>query len=63
MTLIYAKVIEVFQEDGLRRGKVRVGGAYKIITLDLLAAVDSGDEVLLCDGVAIGKVDDAVKPA
>lgn len=62
MNLLYGKVVDVFDEDGLRRGKVRVGGAFKIVTLDLLADADSGDEVLLCDGIAIGKVRDAVHP-
>jgi hydrogenase maturation factor len=59
MNLIYGEIVDVFQEEGLRRGKVRVGGALKIVTLDLLADADKGDEVLLCDGVAIGKVRDA----
>ena len=62
MNLIYGKVVEIFQQDGLRFGKVRVGGASKIVTLDLLADADRGDEVLLCDGMAIGKVRDAVEP-
>ena len=62
MNLIYGTVVEVFQQDGLRWGRVRVGGAFKIVTLDLLADADSGDEVLLCDGIAIGKVCDAVEP-
>jgi len=61
MNLIYGKVVEVFEQEGLRCGKVRVGGAYKIVTLDLLAEADSGDEVLICDGIAIGKVRDAVE--
>jgi hydrogenase maturation factor len=59
MNLLYGKVVEVFEDEGLRRGKVRVGGALKIVTLDLLPDADSGDEVLLCDGIAIGKLRDA----
>jgi len=62
MNLIYGKIVDVFQEDGLRRGRVRVGGASKIVTLDLLADADIGDEVLLCDGIAIGKVREADEP-
>ena len=61
MNLIYGELVDVFQEEGLRRGKVRVGGALKIVTLDLLADADKGDEVLLCDGMAIGKVRDAAR--
>ena len=63
MNLVYGKIVEVFREDGLRRGKVRVGGAFKIVTLDLVAEADNGDEVLLCDGIAIGKVRDAAEPS
>lgn len=63
MNLVYGIVVEVFRQDGLRWGRVRVGGAYKTIALDLLADADSGDEVLLCDGIAIGKVrEDAESP-
>jgi len=62
MNLIYGKLTEVLAKDGLRHGKVRIGGAFKIVTLDLLADADVGDEVLLCDGVAIGKVRDAIEP-
>ena len=56
MNLIYAEIVELFEEDGLRRGRVRIGGATKIVTLDLLADADIGDEVLVCDGIAIAKV-------
>jgi len=62
MNLLYAKIVEVFEQDGMRCGRVRVGGALKIITLELLADADSGDEVLVCDGIAIGKVRDPVEP-
>lgn len=62
MNLVYGKVIETFEQDGLRCGKVRVGGASKIVTLDLIPDADSGDEVLLCDGIAIGKLRDSVEP-
>ena len=61
MNLVYGEIVDVFREEGLLRGKVRVGGAIKIVTLDLLADADKGDEVLLCDGVAIGKVRNAVE--
>jgi hydrogenase maturation factor len=60
MNLVYGKIVNVFDEDGIRRGKIRVGGALKIVTLDLLPDADSGEEVLLCDGIAIAKVRDAV---
>jgi len=35
-----------------------VGGAVKKIPLELLTDVARGDRVLICDGVAISKVDE-----
>ena len=59
MNLVYGEIVEVFPRDGLRCGRVRVGGVLKIVTLDLVADADIGDEVLLCDGIAIAKVREA----
>jgi hydrogenase maturation factor len=56
MNLLYGDIVEVFSEDGMRMGKVRVAGATKNIPLELLTDVEPGDRVLLCDGVAISKV-------
>jgi hydrogenase maturation factor len=56
MNLVYGEVIEVLREEGVKIGKVRVGGVVRKVPLELLAAVDCGDKVLLCDGVAIGRV-------
>jgi len=58
MNLVYGEVVEVFSEDGMKFGKIRVGGALKEITLELLTDVARGDRVLVCDGVAISKVDE-----
>lgn len=58
MNLIYGEVVEVLTEDGMKFGKVRVGGAIKKIPLELLTDVARGDRVLICDGVAISKVDE-----
>ncbi len=58
MNLVYGEVVEVFSEDGMKVGKVRVGGALKKIPLELLTDVARGDRVLICDGVAISKVDE-----
>lgn len=54
MNLVYGEVIEVFDEDGIRMGKIWVRGAIKDAPLELLARVAPGDRVLLCDGIAIG---------
>ncbi len=61
MNLIYGEIVELFVEDGMQMGSVRVSGALKKVPLDLLTGVECGDKVLMCDGVAISKVDDTAK--
>ena len=61
MNLIYGEIIEIFSEDGIKMGRVRVGRALKKVPLDLLTGVKCGDKVLLCDGVAISRVDETAK--
>jgi len=56
MNLVYGEVVEIFCAEGIRMGKIRAGGAMKDIPLELLADAEQGDKVLICDGVAIGKV-------
>jgi hydrogenase maturation factor len=56
MNLIYGEIIALTLEDEMRVGKIRVGGAIKNVLLDLVTP-EIGDLVLLCDGVAIAKVD------
>jgi len=58
MNLIYAEIVEVLSGPGTRLGKIRVNGAAKIVSLDLLTDPAPGATVLLCDGVALGKVDE-----
>lgn len=62
MNLIYGQIVGVFSEDGLAMGRVRVGGALTNVPLDLVAEARPGDVVLVCDGVAIGRVADAQDP-
>ena len=57
MNLIYADVTEVFSEGGMRMGKVRIRGALKNVPLDLLADAERGDRILVCEGVAIARVE------
>jgi hydrogenase maturation factor len=56
VNLVYGEVIEVFSDEGMRMGKIRVRGATKIIPLALLTEAAPGDRVLICDGMAISKV-------
>jgi hydrogenase maturation factor len=60
MTLIYGEVVELLAEDGVRMGKIRVGGALTKVTMELVAEAKPGDVVLLCDGVAIGKAQEEI---
>jgi hydrogenase maturation factor len=56
VNLVYAEVVAVSTERGARMGKVRVRGALSQVPLDLVPEAQPGDTVLVCDGVAIGKV-------
>ena len=60
MTLVYGEIVDLLIEGGMKMGRVRVAGALKKVPLDLLTNPRCGDTVLLCDGVAIGKVTEAV---
>ena len=57
MNLVYGKIVSISFESEMRIGKIRVGGAMKNISLDLVTEADVGDSVLLCDGVAIAKIE------
>jgi hydrogenase maturation factor len=59
MNLLYGDIVEVCEQQGMRCGKVRIGGACKLISLDLLTDPRPGDTVLLCEGVALNKVEKA----
>ena len=61
MNLLYGEIVSVSLEDDMRVGKVRVHGAVRNVLLDLITVPEIGDCVLLCDGVAIAKVDNKRK--
>ena len=56
MHFVTGEVIEIYEEGGLRMGRVRVGGAITCVSLALLPDVQVGDAVLAHAGVAISKV-------
>ena len=58
MNLIYARVVELYPEEGEPMGKVSVWGVQRAVPLHLVPEARPGDTVLVCDGVAIGKVDE-----
>jgi len=55
MNLLYGEIVEIASEDGMRVGKIRVGGAFKKVSLELLGEPRIGDRILVCDGIAISK--------
>ena len=57
MNLIYADLTEVFSNEGMRMGKICIGGALKNVTLDLLPDAECGDRLLVCEGIAIARVE------
>jgi hydrogenase maturation factor len=57
MNLIYAEVVTIRSEHGARMGKVRVRGALSTVPLHLVPEAQPGDTILVCDGVAIGRVE------
>ena len=57
MNLVYGEILELFPEGELLMGKVRIGGALKKVSLDLLTDPFPGDTVLMCEGIALTKVE------
>jgi hydrogenase maturation factor len=51
------ELIEIIEEGGERRGKIRVGGAVTEVALNLLPEAEIGDTVLAHAGVAISRVE------
>lgn len=56
MNLVYGEISEVFTEEGVQVGRVRIHGASKKIRLGLLTDAAQGGRVLIYDGVAMSKV-------
>ena len=61
MNLLYGEVVELFVEEGMLMGRVRVSGALKKVPLELVADAERGDTILVCDGVGISKVSAATR--
>lgn len=58
MNLHYARIVEIFHEDGVLAGKIPVRGAIQKASLNLLVEPQIGDRVLICDEFAINKIED-----
>ncbi len=53
---LIGEIVAIFEEDGLRIGKLRVSGAITRVALGVLPDVQIGDMVLVHAGVAVSRV-------
>ena len=58
MNLIYGDVVGLNERDPMKMARIKIAGAIKEVSIGLLTGVRVGDRVLLCDGVAIARVDE-----
>ena len=58
MNLIYGEVVDLNERDSMKMARIKIAGAIKEVSIGLLTGVGIGDRVLLCDGVAIARVDE-----
>ena len=58
MNLIYAEIVDLNERDSMKMARIKIAGAIKEVSIGLLTDVRIGDRVLLCDGVAIARVDE-----
>jgi len=56
MNLVYGEIVKVFRDGDWPAGTVRVRGTLTGAALGLVPDAQPGDQVLLCDGVALSKV-------
>jgi hydrogenase maturation factor len=57
MNLVYGEILNVETENGMQIGTVNISGARKKVPLELVSNTQRGDTILMCDGVAIAKVE------
>jgi len=58
MNLVYGEVVGLNERDRMKMARIKISGAIKEVSIGLLTGVRIGDKVLLCDGVAIARVDE-----
>jgi hydrogenase maturation factor len=58
MKLIYGEVVGLNERDPMKMARIKISGAITEASIGLLTGVRIGDRVLLCDGVAIARVDE-----
>jgi hydrogenase maturation factor len=57
MNLLYGQLVDVLPDKNELLGRVRVHGALMKVPLGLVLDARPGDTLLVCDGIALGKVD------
>lgn len=57
MNLLYAHITKISMEEEQRMGTICYNGVLKKVPLLLLPDAQEGDEVLVCDGVPLSKID------
>jgi hydrogenase expression/formation protein HypC len=63
MHFVTGEIVDVSERDGLRSGRVRVGGALFPVALELVPEARPGDLVLVHAGVALSRVEsEAARP-
>ncbi len=55
---IPGKVIEIYQKDGMRMGKVDFGGVVKEVCLEYLPDIQIGEYTIVHVGFGISKIDE-----
>lgn len=54
---IPGKVVEIYDEDGIRMGKVDFGGVFKRVCLEYLPEIRVGEYAIVHVGFAISRID------
>jgi hydrogenase maturation factor len=58
MNLVYGEVVDLNERDPMKMARIKIAGGIEEVSIGLLTGVRIGDRVLLCDGVAIARVDE-----
>ncbi|HEY4485036.1 MAG TPA: HypC/HybG/HupF family hydrogenase formation chaperone [Nitrospiria bacterium] len=56
MNLMTGEIVEIYRDESLAMGKLRVGGALVCAVLDFVPEARVGDRVVVESGVAIARV-------
>jgi hydrogenase maturation factor len=57
VNLLIGEILDVVRENGMQQGTIQIGGVRKKVVLEFISNPSRGDRVLLCDGVALSRVE------